>query len=292
MFKKLFLALGLSFLATTASAVDLKEVNRILEENNFQVDNSCTGTLISVEHRLITTAYHCISQAITRIEEPDSDIDGFPKNDESLSLDNGVDHPRDKIKRKTKVKTVPVYQFAWDAEGDRHTVAYESKIVARNIHMDLAVLEIPKEVAGIPINIRATKDVPLSPKGSKVLIGEEVWSIGNPAMMYGVVTKGIVSSYRDLREYMSTGLDVPQYYIQYDGSITGGNSGGAMLNDKGEYVGTTVMKHSRFDWIAWSVPTDVMWKLLEDNCLADKVGGENPTKCGIAKKPSMGVDSQ
>lgn len=66
-------------------------------------------------------------------------------------------------------------------------------------------------------------------------VGEDIYAIGAPLVtsLQDTVTKGIVSTIRfDKRE--------KQYYIQGDVYITGGNSGGPLIDDKGNIIGLTV----------------------------------------------------
>lgn len=59
-------------------------------------------------------------------------------------------------------------------------------------------------------------------------IGEDVFAIGNPRGLESTLSKGIISGYRDKRQYIQTTTE-----------ITHGSSGGPLLNMKGEVVGIT-----------------------------------------------------
>jgi len=59
-------------------------------------------------------------------------------------------------------------------------------------------------------------------------IGEDVFAIGNPRGLESTLSKGIISGFREMRNYIQTTTE-----------ITHGSSGGPLLNMKGEVVGIT-----------------------------------------------------
>jgi serine protease Do len=101
---------------------------------------------------------------------------------------------------------------------------YDAKIVGTDPGTDLALLKIQ------------AKNEPFAELGdsSQVKVGEWVLAIGNPLGMDNTVTAGIVS-------YKGRSIDTQSYqdFIQTDAAINRGNSGGPLLNMKGEVVGIT-----------------------------------------------------
>jgi serine protease Do len=99
---------------------------------------------------------------------------------------------------------------------------YIAKIVGTDPGTDLALLKIQ------------AKDVPFAELGdsSRVKVGEWVLAIGNPLGMEHTVTAGIVS-------YKGRQIDTQSYqdFIQTDAAINRGNSGGPLIDMKGEVVG-------------------------------------------------------
>jgi len=99
---------------------------------------------------------------------------------------------------------------------------YEAKIVGTDPGTDLALLKVQ------------AKDVPFIELGDsgQVKVGEWVLAIGNPLGMEHTVTAGIVS-------YKGRQIDTQSYqdFIQTDAAINRGNSGGPLINMKGEVVG-------------------------------------------------------
>jgi serine protease Do len=101
---------------------------------------------------------------------------------------------------------------------------YEAKIVGTDLGTDLALLKID------------AKAMPFAELGdsSQVKVGEWVVAIGNPLGMDNTVTAGIVS-------YKGRSIDTQSYqdFIQTDAAINRGNSGGPLINMRGEVIGIT-----------------------------------------------------
>jgi serine protease Do len=99
---------------------------------------------------------------------------------------------------------------------------YEAKIIGTDPGTDLALLKVQ------------VKDMPYAELGdsAKVKVGEWVLAIGNPLGMEHTVTAGIVS-------YKGRQIDTQSYqdFIQTDAAINRGNSGGPLIDMKGEVVG-------------------------------------------------------
>ncbi len=98
-----------------------------------------------------------------------------------------------------------------------------AEIIGRDPDTDVAVIKIPaQELTAIPLT-----------DSSKVRVGDFVVAIGNPFGLGQTVTSGIVSALG------RSGLGIESYedFIQTDASINLGNSGGALVNLRGELVG-------------------------------------------------------
>jgi S1-C subfamily serine protease len=276
-----FAVLAFVAFAFPAHAWDLNQLNKRADENLVQVGNGCSGTLVDVEHRLIFTAYHCIDQAIEAETQPKVDDHGEVLVGPDGKLLTAV---------KKKVQPVRVSQYFW-VDGKKQQVDYWSEIVARNQKLDVAILKIPATVGPLKLAILASEDVPLGAPDYHPQRGSVVWHIGNPMMLYGTVTRGIVSSNdRSLADY---GIEDNAFFVQFDGGMTGGSSGGAIYDDTGTFIGITTLGAPNATFIGLAVPMADVWKVAEDACLAADLGGENPAKCG--PKPSaapMSLDSK
>jgi serine protease Do len=103
---------------------------------------------------------------------------------------------------------------------------FKAKIIGTDPRSDLALIKIE------------TKNAPFVELGDSALVkvGEWVLAIGNPLGMEHTVTAGIVSA---KGRQLGVGANVPTYqdYIQTDAAINRGNSGGPLVNLKGEVIG-------------------------------------------------------
>lgn len=97
-----------------------------------------------------------------------------------------------------------------------------------------------------------------------VQVGEWVLAVGNPFNLTSTVTAGIVSAKaRDLNEFDSN----PQSFIQTDAAVNRGNSGGALVNTRGELVGiNTAITSETGSYVGYSfaVPSNTARKIVED----------------------------
>jgi serine protease Do len=99
----------------------------------------------------------------------------------------------------------------------------KAEVIGRDKKVDLAVLQVKTD--------RPLKAVSFG-DSDKIRLGEWVIAIGNPFMLGGTVTAGIVSARN--RDINSGPYD---NYIQTDASINRGNSGGPLFNLDGEVIG-------------------------------------------------------
>jgi Do/DeqQ family serine protease len=106
--------------------------------------------------------------------------------------------------------------------GDKRE--FTAKVVGTDKPADVAVLKIDQ------------KDLPVLPLGDSkaAQVGDVVLAIGNPFGLSQTVTMGIISA-----KGRSLGGQIEQYedFIQTDAPINHGNSGGALINTRGELVG-------------------------------------------------------
>jgi serine protease Do len=101
------------------------------------------------------------------------------------------------------------------------------------------------------IKIDGQSGLPVAPLGdsSTLRVGEWVCAIGNPLGYEHSVTVGVVSFLG--RKLFDQGLD---NYIQTDAAINFGNSGGPLINGRGEVIGINAAISSRASNIGFAVP--------------------------------------
>ena len=133
--------------------------------------------------------------------------------------------------------------IVWDANGliltNNHVVGrrtpvvilqddreYESKLLARDPDVDLALL-----------SIEATDLTPLQPAPVSPRVGEMVFAFGHPWGQRNTVTRGIVSALVSAQNRRGETLPV----VRSDAPLAPGNSGGPLVNAKGEVVGINAM---------------------------------------------------
>jgi serine protease Do len=126
---------------------------------------------------------------------------------------------------------------------------FPAKVVGKDARTDLALLKV--EAAGLPV-------LPLG-DSDKLEVGELVLAIGNPFGLEHSVSLGIVS--RKGRALGSAGTFTD--YIQTDASVNPGNSGGPLLNLRGEVVGinTAVIPNRQ---VAFAIPINLAKSLMPE----------------------------
>ena len=102
---------------------------------------------------------------------------------------------------------------------------FDATKVGEDEHTDLALLKLedPEDLVALP----------MMSDTSKLEVGDFVVAIGNPFGLGQTVTSGIISALG------RTGLNIEniENFIQTDAAINSGNSGGALVNLRGELVG-------------------------------------------------------
>ena len=100
-------------------------------------------------------------------------------------------------------------------------------------------------------------------------VGEWVLAVGNPFGFTSTVTSGIVSA---KARNISTSVGEPsrggiESYIQTDAAVNRGNSGGALVNLKGELVGINTAIYSQtgaYAGCSFAIPTSIVQKVISD----------------------------
>ncbi|MCH2218065.1 MAG: Do family serine endopeptidase [Flavobacteriales bacterium] len=131
---------------------------------------------------------------------------------------------------------------------------YEAELIGTDTKNDIALLKVDtdEELPFIPFS-----------NSDNLKIGEWVLAVGNPYNLTSTVTAGIVSAKgRDLQGNTAT-----DSFIQTDAAVNPGNSGGALVNSKGELVGINTAIASRtgsYAGYSFAVPVNIMKKVTKD----------------------------
>jgi Do/DeqQ family serine protease len=132
---------------------------------------------------------------------------------------------------------------------------FTAKVVGTDEMSDIALLKI--EGSDFPYLTFGNSDA--------LLVGEWVLAVGNPFNLTSTVTAGIVSA-KNRGNVMGGGLGI-QSFIQIDAAVNPGNSGGALVNTRGELVGINTAIYSQtgnFAGYAFAVPISIAGKIAAD----------------------------
>jgi S1-C subfamily serine protease len=126
-----------------------------------------------------------------------------------------------------------------------------------DIYSDLAVIKVdPKATTLNPVVLGSSSDLN---------VGESVAAMGNPFGLSDTLTVGIVSSLQ--RTLEATGGYVIIDIIQIDAAVNPGNSGGPLVNVKGQVVGVNSAIQSEtgvFTGIGFAIPSDTVKREIDD----------------------------
>ena len=131
---------------------------------------------------------------------------------------------------------------------------FKGRIIGADPSTDLALVKIEGE------------DLPIIPIGDseQLKIGEWVLAVGNPFNMASTVTAGIVSAKARSLGVYNNGVES---FIQTDAAINQGNSGGALVDARGELVGINSVLYSptgAYSGYGFAIPTTIMTKVVAD----------------------------
>lgn len=114
--------------------------------------------------------------------------------------------------------------------------------------------------------IKSSKAIPyLKLSNNEVAVGEDILAVGTPLSLNltHTFTKGIISAInRTLKVSLAKGQGYMQNLIQHDASLNPGNSGGPLINLRGEIVGINTLKISGGEGIGFAIPVKSFKSLL------------------------------
>ena len=134
---------------------------------------------------------------------------------------------------------------------------FKAKVIGSDKRTDVALVKV--EASGLP-------SLTVGDPG-KARVGEWVMAIGSPFGLDNTVTAGIISAKaRDTGEYLP--------FIQTDVAVNPGNSGGPLINLRGEVIGINSQIYSRtggFMGISFAIPIDEAMRVVDQLKTAGKV---------------------
>lgn len=146
---------------------------------------------------------------------------------------------------------------------------YEAKVLFADATMDLAVIKI--DAAGLKAAKIGDSD--------KVAVGEVAVAIGNPLGLnyQRSVTAGIVSALG--RSILIDQMQIAENLIQTDAAINSGNSGGPLLNSKGEVIGINSYKLSNGEGMGFAIPVNIVKPVIDQII---KTGSYSEVQLGVS----------
>lgn len=154
---------------------------------------------------------------------------------------------------------------------------YKAELIGADKNTDIALLKIETE-DDLDFLTFGDSDV------SK--IGEWVLAVGNPYNLTSTVTAGIISAKgRDLEGNRNI-----ESFIQTDAAVNPGNSGGALVNTKGELIGINTAISSQtgsFVGYSFAVPSNIAKRVIED--LMEN-GSVKRAVLGVTTQPKENID--
>jgi Do/DeqQ family serine protease len=133
---------------------------------------------------------------------------------------------------------------------------FEAKLIGTDPSTDLALLKV--EGSDLPALTFGNSD--------SLQIGEWVLAVGNPFNLSSTVTAGIVSAKGRSIDILE-GQDRIESFIQTDAAVNPGNSGGALVNARGELIGINtaiITRSGRYEGYSFAVPANLASKVVKD----------------------------
>ena len=124
------------------------------------------------------------------------------------------------------------------------------------------------DIAVLKIDARNVEPLPLG-DSDEVRVGQLVFAVGNPFGLSETVTQGIVSA-KGRRAMADSGLE----FFQTDAAVNEGNSGGPLINLRGEIIGINSAIYSQTGgWlgISFAIPSNVARRALESLLLRGRI---------------------
>lgn len=134
--------------------------------------------------------------------------------------------------------------------------SFNATLVGTDPNTDIALLKI--DASELPVIVMGNSD--------DLRVGEWVLAVGNPFNLTSTVTAGIVSAKARNINILNAEMKI-ESFIQTDAAVNPGNSGGALVNTRGELVGINTAIASQtgsYSGYSFAVPTSIVQKVVSD----------------------------
>ena len=153
--------------------------------------------------------------------------------------------------------------------NDKRT--FKAKVIGADPNTDIALIKI--EAENLPVIAFGNSD--------SLKVGEWVLAVGNPFNLTSTVTAGIVSAKARNINIINSQMKI-ESFIQTDAAVNPGNSGGALVNTRGELVGINTAIASQtgsYAGYSFAVPVSIVQKVVADI-----------RKFGVVQRAILGVE--
>ncbi|MEI6555744.1 MAG: Do family serine endopeptidase [Paludibacter sp.] len=153
--------------------------------------------------------------------------------------------------------------------NDKRT--FKAKVIGTDPNTDIALIKV--EAENLPIITFGNSD--------SLKVGEWVLAVGNPFNLTSTVTAGIVSAKARNINIINSQMKI-EAFIQTDAAVNPGNSGGALVNTRGELVGINTAIASQtgsYAGYSFAVPVSIVQKVVADI-----------RKFGVVQRAILGVE--
>ncbi len=130
----------------------------------------------------------------------------------------------------------------------------------------------------------------------KIRIGEWAIAVGNPFGLERTITVGVISACGRSNLRLGGAGEGPSYqdFIQTDASINFGNSGGPLVNIRGEVIGINTAINAQGQGIGFAIPINLASKVIEQLMVSGEVHrgylGIYPAELDDLKREALGID--
>ncbi|HLP05664.1 MAG TPA: Do family serine endopeptidase [Paludibacter sp.] len=148
---------------------------------------------------------------------------------------------------------------------------FQAKLIGNDQNTDLALLKIDAD--NLPVIAFGNSD--------SLKVGEWVLAVGNPFNLTSTVTAGIVSAKTRNINIINSPMRL-ESFIQTDAAVNPGNSGGALVNTRGQLVGINTAIASQtgtYAGYAFAIPVSIVEKVVSDI-----------RKFGVVQRAVLGVE--
>lgn len=171
------------------------------------------------------------------------------------------------------------------ADGTEHP----AEIIGADPETDVALIKVNSSIPASMVAKIGDSDL--------IRIGEWAIAVGNPFGLDWTLTVGVISaSGRSNLNIGGGGGPSYQNFIQTDASINFGNSGGPLLNIKGEVIGVNTAINAQGQGIGFAIPINLARRVVDQLMTSGEVKrgylGVIPTELDELKREALGIDPE